>query len=1212
MDEADVVAYNTLTDQYLKRFGTFIENHFCTLVRSVSEDSCRASGGRTNGNLSSSSGDYSTSDVSTSQAEQSTNSVTLHTSSHNIWDNFHHPIKLRWTPIAESASFEELTCIPHPLDGNPDVQKVMLVLVTVTNQARSLKEVGYGTFVNSILLYGDGYDSDSSSNSEAPSLAETEGEGHVSIAKMIPLLLDLLGFIQECTEFVGHWMLQLAALFKESKPHVVAISNLQLYTVFRELSDLLGFFVILDEVIRNQVVLQEHWLKYRQMIKSVRADSRSFDTEAGNLVQLDRDLIQIDKYILSANIFRNFIDNMLQQNHRYFSRNLVLAEKFQSFLNTLASNLDKDTVNHTEEFRPISLAATYIFAAFLFPACFDSKKQFQKVMLEHLRRIQAVAITGSHVWLPEVFFTSCVQGNGSKLFDSRAIQSISTSRQSFLQQKVASLARDLLQWNLQYSSWALRLQEVLFMKDLSGINMADLSRKCTLIVEGIKLAQNLSQNFRLILNLHANMGKPIGKNVVVQLCQILELLKSIQGTFFQFNVRLCCSTMYIVQYVMHTALVHIRAAQKSILNSGDTRKADEARADALSILKILEHCLRGTISSKRLLVAQIALDWASSSNRLWRDDETAMILPAAIDRIDQLVNLERSVEHYCNGSLVYFHRIILSTYFSSLYANPQDSSKLPLIFLIIRDCLALLRGSPHSEHVERVFMADIESYLKTQFIERLCQDVETDLRILSHTHLQAQTVDSVSPFRAGVKELGNIMEIPSFSSDNVHNVSMKSIVEHYMSKTFYNLASVALHDWQSYATMRVLAWDKYKLHILDDHLPGHSLEQGRDILEIVRNLPQFVAEFTYNLNNQVFVQVNSPNKHLDTVNIRHLANSLRTHGPGMANSTINFTYRFLRSKIHSLSQFLYDEQIKSRLSKDIRLFKQSYQEPSAAAQNYTYATLLFDRAMKFKKGIRKLGLTEDGLSPLDQFRVLISHIGNALGFVRLVRSGGSHFLAGGYQFVPDLQDITQFSELVDSVTELEPSSWSNDIKNAAAGIDCAIKTLSNSFSDGIDYFKLLVNAFQPALLDARNAHLKNFYGIIPALTLSYVDHMRLSKEKLAKRSKSSTIFTDDGFPMGVAYLLKVLNQGADFDSLSWFSNVEYYLMRERNTALQAIQDSKKDEKLQQANTLTARRLLDVLHEFQLVRYNLSSARIFFHHDNAKTANATNAKNTNSD
>jgi WASH complex subunit 7 len=96
------------------------------------------------------------------------------------------------------------------------------------------------------------------------------------------------------------------------------------------------------------------------------------------------------------------------------------------------------------------------------------------------------------------------------------------------------------------------------------------------------------------------------------------------------------------------------------------------------------------------------------------------------------------------------------------------------------------------------------------------------------------------------------------------------------------------------------------------------------------------------------------------------------------------------------------------------------------------------------------------------------------------------------------------------------------------------------------------------------------------------------------------MFTDDGFSMGIAYLLKVLNQGNDFDSLSWFSNVEFYLMHQRNTALQAMHDAKKDEKLQHTNILTAKRLLDVLNEFQLVRYNLSSARIFFHHDVSTT------------
>ena len=44
-----------------------------------------------------------------------------------------------------------------------------------------------------------------------------------------------------------------------------------------------------------------------------------------------------------------------------------------------------------------------------------------------------------------------------------------------------------------------------------------------------------------------------------------------------------------------------------------------------------------------------------------------------------------------------------------------------------------------------------------------------------------------------------------------------------------------------------------------------------------------------------------------------------------------------------------------------------------------------ERAEQFNRGIRKLGTTADGSSYLDQFRKLITEIGSALGYVRMVR-----------------------------------------------------------------------------------------------------------------------------------------------------------------------------------------------------------------------------------
>lgn len=128
------------------------------------------------------------------------------------------------------------------------------------------------------------------------------------------------------------------------------------------------------------------------------------------------------------------------------------------------------------------------------------------------------------------------------------------------------------------------------------------------------------------------------------------------------------------------------------------------------------------------------------------------------------------------------------------------------------------------------------------------------------------------------------------------------------------------------------------------------------------------------MNTQIFVEQQSTNKHLDTIGIRHVANSLRTHGTGIINTTVNFTYQFLRQKFYTFSQFLYDEQIKSRLMKELRAF-------SERKQTNNYPLYSYERADAFNKDIRKLGLSDDGKSYMDLFRKVITHVGKKKQFL---------------------------------------------------------------------------------------------------------------------------------------------------------------------------------------------------------------------------------------
>lgn len=59
-----------------------------------------------------------------------------------------------------------------------------------------------------------------------------------------------------------------------------------------------------------------------------------------------------------------------------------------------------------------------------------------------------------------------------------------------------------------------------------------------------------------------------------------------------------------------------------------------------------------------------------------------------------------------------------------------------------------------------------------------------------------------------------------------HNLSSPvAYVTHYLDKTFYNLTTVALHDWATYSEMRNLATQRYGLPMTEAHLPSQTLEQ---------------------------------------------------------------------------------------------------------------------------------------------------------------------------------------------------------------------------------------------------------------------------------------------------------------------------------------------------------------------------------------------------
>lgn len=199
---------------------------------------------------------------------------------------------------------------------------------------------------------------------------------------------------------------------------------------------------------------------------------------------------------------------------------------------------------------------------------------------------------------------------------------------------------------------------------------------------------------------------------------------------------------------------------------------------------------------------------------------------------------------------------------------------------------------------------DTRSILKEHLIANICSCIEMKLRLDVHENLQLLQTENINPFSMCESNQSNdipeedvlrVLSLKLFpllhlsatqAYPTYHYLSIRDQVNRYLSQMFYNLTTISLHNWRTYGQMRILAKRKFHLETVEDHLPTQTLEQGLDVLEIMRNIHLFVSNYLYNLNNQVFIEKNSKNKHLNTINIRHIANSLKTHGIGIINTTV--------------------------------------------------------------------------------------------------------------------------------------------------------------------------------------------------------------------------------------------------------------------------------------------------------------------------------------
>lgn len=1064
---------------------------------------------------------------------------------------------------------------------NQQFNKVALVFAHLSSEMFDLTQLAESKFYGPLTMFGHQLEEAEQPGAAGEAPRDDSDSPEVQMGRFLPFLQDMSNFVQRCHNLIKNCVHQLACLYHErQKLYLSTFKHVHLETVFEAMGQVCRVLITLDAIVADNKDLQHAWSSYKRMVKYVRADPARYGLQdTAKLRNFEALMFEHERRIFNSGMFDGLLTQdygLAESNKSLVAGNRVLADEFGTVLRALLKRYTTGIGEAVETYSREQLVDLYgLYALFrkLFERSLKPDKKLFRDMWALQKMVPLVVLFGRAVWMiPEFLARYCPIPDSSL---SPSPSSVPKARLEYLKAMDEDFERRTEELYLHLVMWMVRIESELVASENANL-AAVLNARAKLILNGILLANQIRNQATVCIHLHLLLGVPFRERNVRGLAVCSEMLQAIQGTYQRCISMVAENLTHMLGQTSYTLKRIFTPLLKKLEKRTD--KLDDTKLDVLAAIELALSLLDGVPTRARQATLAIALSVAQLKNMLKQEhsDEVRYQLW----KLSLLSTWQRTVQKTCNCSFLYWVTSLVPAFFDDIYQSPDQVHRLQYLFYAFRDASTLLLSDTPASNKQKLleaYRSEVLSHFNARLLDPLCRAVETDLRLHIHSVVLQQA--SLRTHQQ-IKDLSRFFTVqPVRFFDTV--IDIKQRVVHYLDQTFYNLNTVALHDWRVYAEMRNLAQEKFGLTLTEVHLPGNAhYSEALDVLEIMRNIHIFVSRYNYNMNTQIFIERAFDQKHLSAINIDHIANSIRTHGTGIMNTTVNFTYQFLCRKFVIFSEFLFDDHIKSRLIKDIRYYRT---EKEQLDNKYP-----FDRADKFNRDIRKLGVTEDGSTFLDQFRQVITEIGNAMGYVRMVRSGGLHHCSNAIKFVPDLDGISEFAPAV------EEQKLSQETLAAARALDGVIDEMSKNFAEGTEYFQVLVNIFEKSFRGEDQKHLKNFYIIVPPLTLNFVEKLIAQKERLAKKGgRQEACFTDDGFALGLAYILKLLGQDPDFDSLHWFESVQQHIERKRQDIARFKSGKRASEEDQQMIQLTTKRLDSLQTEMELLYWTFTGSRIFF-------------------
>ena len=1096
--------------------------------------------------------------------------------------------------------------------SNKFYSKVLIAIMTDIFQVENiLPNMGYTQYESlyPLSIYGEKLDNEEIGG---------DSNGETKISYMLPYLNEVYETILNLLTIATNLLSQLLSLYtSDTRSKSYYEKEFKFYTFdlpFEYLGKILSYFMAIDSIVEGNDYIKADWDKYRTMFHRVKANPSEYNMSEDQKKKLDKLIKRINAPIFENTCYQQCINMILGKAGEptpsgsgitKANQNITFINHLTIYLKNTIGKIYTDLGNYSETYEPINYfqyLALFGFYMMLVGPKYD--KNLLRNVWSFQKKITRINIVGISTFKIKEFLSKFKEIKGLSLDPVDPVRN-EIDNILAMEKQLSYLMNNL---KLDVMTWISRLDSDIFGYKLNlpegkanQINFLQniTNQRMNFIITGLSLSNYLRRIISNILDIHLNNSINILPELISHLTSGIELIKVIEFQFYKIIPKIAQNLNSMNRIILEKIQSPLQKT-KEILNNKFREKNKSQHThlymDQLSAITIFNNCCMAIPSSVRFLIIKMCLNTLSANNSV--NDKPIL---EEIWKLSLLNNLSREIQRSCDCSFLYLYQDIIPISLKSIYKN--DPVSLYYFAMALNDIEKPLMYIKYKENngfeMIKLLRKNVMKVFEKNFLLKLCEDIDADLRKQIH-HI---FIEGLNPPDFSEVNLSDYLKIKKFKLfDCVMDI--KRYVEQFMNKSFYNMTTHNLNDWQTYQQIRVFAKHKYGLNLHEIFLPSQNLEKGKDILDIIRHLKSFTKKYTHNLNNQIFIEIfPEGTQEVNVLGAKQILNSLYTHGTGIVNSIVNKAFNFISKTIKPLLNIIFDDYVISMLKEESRFWNEQ-----KSKINYNYP---LDRALALRSKILNLDENKK-VTQIQKTIEAITQIGNAIALARCIRTALMDYNSqnGNLLTSENINDFNQLTQQISlQVEDIDPSNANNNnntsnissnlLNNIQNSLNECNKTFCETINNlkqigknTINYLEILVTSFGDSVSSTKIPEIELFSFLIPPITISFIDNAINARDSLMKKNKSdeASFFSDDGFMVGICYLLKIFACDKKFESLNWFPSViNNYKSQEKSN----MKIKKDKNNYGGVDTLNERKIAIYKENFEILYYTYTSATVLF-------------------